>query len=128
MGVKKRKRKRKKNIKIGNKGFSLVEILAVIVIIGILSSIGVVAYSRYKEKAIEQDYEALRVAIQNASDEYIMDHPNATEFTVQDLLDGEYISNIKDPKNKGQDIKGKIMVKKDPSSDMGEKSYTINYC
>ena len=128
MGVKKRKRKRRKNIKIGNKGFSLVEILAVIVIIGILSSIGIVAYSRYKERAIEQDYEALRVAIQNASDEYIMDHPNATEFTVQDLLDGEYISNIKDPKNKGQDIKGKIMVKKDPSSDMGEKSYTINYC
>ena len=120
----------KRKVKIGNKGFSLVEILAVIVIIGILSGIGVAAYSRYKEKAIEQDYVALQTAIKNASDEYIMDHPNATEFTVEDLLEGEYISNIQDPKNKGSNIKGKIKVRKDnsSSSSLGQTYFTINYC
>ena len=93
----KRKRKKKRKVKIGNKGFSLVEILAVIVIIGILSGIGVAAYSRYKEKAIQNDVDALALSTLNAFQEYLMDHPNETTAFSSRLVSEEYLSNDTDP-------------------------------
>lgn len=95
-----RKRKRKRKVKIGNKGFSLVEILAVIVIIGILSSIGVVAYSRYKEKAINDNMDALVRSTISAFDEYLMDHKNETSVFTSRLISENYLSNDTDPYNK----------------------------
>ena len=45
-------------MKIDNKGFTFVEILAVIVIISLLTGISIAAFSRYKENAKSKDYEA----------------------------------------------------------------------
>ena len=120
-----------RNKLLNNKGFTMVEILGVIVIIGILTGIAIVAVSRYKEKAVENDYEALQTAIKNASDEYIMDHPYSEEFTFQDLLDGQYISNLTDPLDKNQVIRGKVKVSRNSTTSDGslsDVSYTINYC
>ena len=60
---------------MNNKGFTFVEILAVIVIIGLLTGISIAAFSRYKENAIKSDYEALAKSSYNAMEEYIMNHP-----------------------------------------------------
>ena len=116
---------------MNNKGFTMVEILVVIVIISILSTIGVVAVTKYKTKAVDKDYEALKTSIINASDEYIMDHPYETEFTFKDLLEGGYISNLNDPKDKTTEVKGKIKVRKTTNATNGKLSetfYSINYC
>ena len=53
-------------MKVDNRGFSFVEILAVIVIIGLLTGISIAAFSRYKENAIKGDYEALARSSYNA--------------------------------------------------------------
>ena len=94
------KRKRKRKRKINSKGFSLVEILAVITIIGILSGIGVAAYGRYKEKAINENMDALVRSTISAFDEYLMDHPNETTVFSSRLISDEYLSNDVDPYNK----------------------------
>ena len=53
-------------IKINNKGFSFVEILAVIVLIGVLTGISIAAFSRYEDNAIKSDFEALARSSYNA--------------------------------------------------------------
>ena len=64
---------------MNNKGFTFVEILAVIVLIGILSSIAIIGVSRYRENAKNKDYEALAKSSYNAMEEYMMKHPYKKE-------------------------------------------------
>ena len=56
------------------KGFTLVELLAVIVILGILSTVGVISYGRYLDKARKQSYDAMFESIYDASQNYMMDY------------------------------------------------------
>lgn len=85
---------RRKNVK----GFSLVELLAVIAILGILSGLGIIAYNRYVAKARKEGEERLGKAAILAAEQYMIDHPNNTkEITLKELKEGNYINNIKCP-------------------------------
>ncbi len=86
--------------KINSKGFSFVEILAVIAIIGILSSIAIVGYSRYKDKAQRDNVTALVYSTISAFDEYLLDHPYETTAFSSKLIEDDYLSNDTDPYNK----------------------------
>lgn len=128
-----RKRNRKRKIKIGNKGFSLVEILAVIVIIGILSSMGVVAYSRYKDKAIRNDVDALALSSLNAFQEYLMDHPNETSVFSSKLVSEEYMSSDIDPysRNDTCTIRAEISntdTNKGTGANLDSNNYVVYVC
>ena len=43
-----------------NKGFTIIELMVVVAILGLLSTIAVMAFSRYKESAIEKERTSLR--------------------------------------------------------------------
>ena len=68
-----------------NKGFSMVELLAVIVILGILFGIGMQAYSKYREKAKQQGYDTMAKSASHAAEEYKMEHPAATSIEFKKL-------------------------------------------
>jgi len=52
------------------KGFTLVEVLAVITLLGLLSSIAIVSISRYRLKALEDEKKSLRGSIVSAFNNY----------------------------------------------------------
>ncbi|MGM9878922.1 MAG: type II secretion system protein [Bacilli bacterium] len=56
-----------------NKGFTLVEMLAVIVILGILSSLAVVGVSKYRQTVKEKELVNLNSTIEDAYDKYRSD-------------------------------------------------------
>ena len=90
------------------KGFSLVEILAVMVILGILVTLGFATYTRYQKKAIEDSYDTLRRSASNAAENYFMDHNYADEVTIQELVDQQYLENNKDPQYDKKTCSGKV--------------------
>lgn len=94
--------------KLDNKGFTMVELLAVIAILGILSGLGYEAVSKYKEKASDQSYDTMAKTAANAMEEYIMEYGEVNSVTIKDLVDGQYMSPAQDPKDRAKQCKGKV--------------------
>lgn len=117
-------------MKLNDKGFSLVELLAVISILGILFGIAVQAYSRYIENTRNQGYDILAESSINAFEEYLMDHPFADEVSIEVLHNDKYLDNISDPGNKGGTCDGlvKITSTEEESGKLKKNSYELELC
>ena len=119
------------NKNINNKGFTLVEILAVVAILGILSGLAIMAYQRYVEVTKQKAYNIMIKSAQNAMDEYLMDHPGATSVTFEELYEGDYLERPTDPSEKKEMCRGRVLVR--PAEDLEEDAlesneYKINIC
>ena len=114
---------------INNKGFTMVELLAVILIISLLTGLSIAAYSRYKENAIKSDYEALARSSYNAMEEYMMSHPYDDTVSLETLEEENLLSNRKDPGSK-EDCTGTVEVNKNSGSNgtLDDGTYKVNLC
>lgn len=74
------------------KGFSLVEILAVIVILGIIAGIAGTSYLGYKNSLLQTEYENLVSLIEINAEKYANDY-NLNAVNVQTLIELGYISS-----------------------------------
>ena len=115
---------------MNNKGFTMVEIIATIALIGILASIAAVGVSRYKTKAVSNDYEALAKASYDAMEEYMMTHPYETKVSLETLEKEKLLSNRIDPGSKENDCTGTVIVDSNDGTDgkMDNGTYTVNLC
>lgn len=82
---------------IKNRGFSLVEILGVMVILGILLGMGLNTYSRYRKKSAEDSYKMMSKNAATAGEEYFMANKSEDYVTFKDLVDKGYFENPTDP-------------------------------
>jgi len=116
---------------MNNKGFTFVEILAVIAIIGILSGIDIVGVSRYRETAKNKDYEALAKSSYNAMEEYIIAHPYKKKASLEKLAKEDFLSNRTDPATKSSDCTGSVEVdtiENGRNGKMDKNEYTVYLC
>ena len=84
------------------KGFTLVEVLVTIVIIGLLSGIGIIAYQSFFNTGEEKYFNALESDILLAGNDYFTDHRdelpsgnNISEVSLTDLINAKYIEELK---------------------------------
>ena len=99
-------------LKKNNKGFTMVEILAVVVIIGILSGVAIPAVSRYISKSKKQSYATMESSIYDGARNYIMDENrylnkctsgySNIESVENMLVDFQYIEALIDPSDKSK--------------------------
>lgn len=95
--------------KMNKKGFTMIELLATITLMGIIATMAVVSYTKYvntTKKALYRDYEkSLEVAATN----YFLNHTGllpkinderGTKVLAITLINEGYLENMKDPKNK----------------------------
>ena len=106
--------------KMNYKGFSLIEILATIAIIGILAGLSIMGYSRIVSNSRMKAYEVMAASVQTAMDNYTLDHPNVKEMTFEELVEAGYLSNPIDPSSKDQYCRGKIKITENADA-------TLNY-
>lgn len=75
-------------------GFTLVELLAVVVILGILSSIAIISVNKVNEKQKEVTKENIISGILTGAKRYVADHPEVLndkmEISLEDLKTGNY--------------------------------------
>ena len=86
------------------KGFTLTELIAVIVILAILSLIGIPAYNKIRTNTLEKQYDNIVSLVETAAAKFAS--VQGTNLTnVQELIDNGYIetddgTNLVDPRNK----------------------------
>ena len=86
-------------MKLNNKGFSLIEILAVVVIVAVVSTIGIVSVRRLIDNSKRHFYDTQEKQIVLAAQAYANDNKNIlpkdiggiTRIKLQDLIDNNYI-------------------------------------
>lgn len=116
-----------------NKGFTLVEILAAVSILGILSVMALGAYMRYADYAKNQSYKVMAKSASTAAEEYIMDNPGDALETVAKVVDGKttyeilnvdsqpgvtfetlieegYMNGAEDPNNRSANCAGTVRI------------------
>lgn len=94
-------------IKMNKKGFTLVELLGVITILGILMGVAVGAVSIYLKKSKNQAYENIELSAYDAVRNYMMENSillnkgEKLRVTLDELTEQQYIENPQDPNKKG---------------------------
>ena len=114
---------------MNNKGFSLVELLAVIVIISTLAILGVVGYTRYIDYTKQKAYDTMAKSAANATAEYTMDFIGVDSVTLADLTELEYLEFPTDPSKKGTACKGKVDITYNENDEgLDTEDYTVYIC
>lgn len=98
--------------KKNQKGFTLVELMGVILILGIVLLIAVPAVTKFLGKSKDQYYETTIDNIESATEEFLMDYDelvpptkdggivyetSVTEFYLKNLVDLKYLDSVEDP-------------------------------
>lgn len=91
------------------KGFSLIELLAVIVILGVLSGIAINAYSKYKSSAIKKGINTLLKSSYSAAENYFFDNGGVNSVTVEYLVSHGYLENRTDPYQTSKQCSGTVI-------------------
>lgn len=117
---------------MNKKGFSLVELLGTITIMGILMGLAITAYSRYINGTRKKAYETLVQSSISAMEEYIVDHPTATTVTINDLYEKDYLERPTDPSSSENICDGKVTRTTTgaggESSILPDENYTVVLC
>ncbi|MDD6223424.1 MAG: prepilin-type N-terminal cleavage/methylation domain-containing protein [bacterium] len=128
-----------------NKGFTLMELLAVIIILGVLIGLGISAYTKYfvksKSTIFEISEESFRTAAMDAMADCLTGEGAKRQscknlidnhaVSLENLIQDAYIDPIRDPSNKDQlcDLENsKISVSQGESADRNNIDFTYEVC
>ena len=111
---------------MNNKGFSMIELLGVIVIIGILFAVALPAVTKYIGKTRNRAYDNIyESAYSAAQGKYMNDlQTGNTEYEIKDLYDQGYMDEPIDPSNKGF-CDGKVFITEDESTEVSEYTFKV---
>lgn len=114
------------------KGFSIVEIMAVIVILGILIGISVPVVFRYIDKSSQQSYDTMARSAKEGVETYLMDTPSRSgKIRIKDLIDDGYLEKTVDPEDSSEFCDGSVeynLVKGASGEQLDEYNYKVNLC
>lgn len=113
---------RKKN------GFTVVELLAVITLLGVLSMIVIGATTKFFTQSEEKVYQEFESTMKAATENYLIEHSDmipdkgsTNQITLDTLIDAQYSDRLNDPEDKGNVCDGYVIVE-----NKGEKGLNLD--
>ena len=112
-----------------NKGYSLIELLAVVVILGIISILTIVGYTNYIRYSKQRSYDMMAKSAAEAAEEYSMDNIGLDTVTLGELTEEQYLERPEDPGSKGKVCTGKVKITyKSNTTGLDTQEYDVSIC
>ena len=115
---------------MNKKGFTMIELLATIVILSILSTVGVVSVTRYIRQSKVKSYRMMSQSVYEAAMNCVVqgkcDAPTGTTpstYTTEELLNLGYIKKLENPGNKEKTCSGTVEINQQGRSTNEYKNY-----
>ncbi len=117
-----------------NKGFTMIELLAVITIMGILTTVAAPAVFKYLTKAKNTSADTMLKSAYEAAEQYMMENNyapsevNTTKsISINTLVNDQYLEAIKDPTsgNLCNSNDNKVIIKRLPDTEGGLRNYSF---
>lgn len=115
-------------MKNNNKGFTLIEVLGVVVILGILATIAVVGTTKYLRQSREKAYRMLSQSAYEATQNcQIQGKCAADGVNLRDLVAMGFLKKLNNPISSKEDCTGNVWVKHDTSlgNEYQKNEYTV---
>ena len=111
------------------KGFTIIELLASITIIAIISTAGVISYTKFMDASAEKVFTEYQDAMYAAASNYVLKNytkPGGMKTTL--TIDELKVDTIKNPRDNSQDCKANSYVKIEKNESCQIKSYKYEVC
>ena len=136
-----KKRRKKTKKKRNSQGFTLIEIIGVIIIIGVIMIIGTVAVSGYIESSKERTYESYKKDLEGATDNLMIECISGNEegcdipeygrdikISYNELVEKGYSDRLKDPEGEGYCDKSYVIAKNTSENGVELEYQVCLYC
>lgn len=117
-----------------NKGFTLVEILAAVVIMGILTGVAVPAVTHFIERSRQKSYETMEESLKDAAFNYAMnegldfDEGSYTWLDSDMLMEEKYMDSMVDPADKSKICEGFVGIRNVGNGADDDSVNDFEYC
>lgn len=115
-------------MKRNNKGFTLIEMLAAIAIMGILSTIGIVAVSNYLVQSRNKSFNMMSKSIYQAAQNCQIQGKCTGTIQIETLLEQGYLDTLKSPNASKGDCTGDVIITENGTSTSEYKDYQYKVC
>ena len=85
---------------MNRKGFTMVELLGTVVILGILMTFGMITFFGQRDRSAKKAYNLIHEGAAQGAENYFMDVPGDSTVTIDQLVDLEYMEPAIDPWDK----------------------------
>jgi len=98
---------------MNKKGFTLVELLSVIVILGIIAGVAITSYNAIIERTRTKSYKNYEQSMKSSATMYIIDNGYKNQITLNELLSSNKIDEFNNPKSNDKCLSSYVLVNKD---------------
>ena len=112
-------------------GYTLIELLAVIVILGVVGGAAIFSYTQYSKHARDKAYENLEETLFEGAQNYYMDHidklVSGASIDSNTLINGNYIDKLADPGDNNGSCNGSVRLEENAGSfDIADYKYYVS--